>query len=117
MKGQLFVVATIFLVGLMSTAQLLLSVYSSIDMPAAFNDRTYSLVQNVRENVERIISLTPGDCGLLEEELDDYRHMLVYSAAREAYSINLQFNLTCPDTVSYWISISKEGEEYTFTKV
>lgn len=115
MKGQFFIVITVFLVGLMSATQFLLSNYSSVDMSAVFSDKSYYLMSNIRENIVNITSSIPGNCPLLKEELENYRYFMAEASKGEAYSINIVMDITCPNTVKYQVDVSKKTEQSTMT--
>jgi hypothetical protein len=111
MKGQLFIVITVFLVGLLSSVQLFLSVYSEVDMSATLRDNDYHLIKNVRDNVQYLVD-NVDDCTELDTELENYKHYLSEVSTRKTYGTKFSYNVTCsPRRVSFIMNALKKSEE------
>ncbi len=100
MKGQMFIVTMIFLLGLVFMVQQLLLGYSSLDMPSNFRGNDYYLVNNVKGILEQSLS-SSVTCAEAEEKIDE---VVVFLSRHVTggYSVDISFNSTPKVECANW---------------
>lgn len=118
-KGQLFIVAIVFLIGMIFTVQQALFQYSSIDMAKPFQARDSELFDNIIGMVNGTISETHY-CNETKDSfalrIEKIKSSFLEEHGRE-YSIEIAYKLDCarwlaaspPAPLSLDVSITSQG--------
>ncbi|RLI96698.1 MAG: hypothetical protein DRO99_04020 [Candidatus Aenigmatarchaeota archaeon] len=103
MKGQMFIVTIVFLVGLIFSVQQILFQYSYLDVPASYQKYDYYLTMDVREMIIDTITASPS-CEEARHRIDDVLLFMNKQATR-GYSVKIDARFNC----SRWYN--KPGEQ------
>jgi len=102
MKGQLFLVAVVFLVGMIFVVQQALFQYSSVDISKAFEDRNGDLFGNMVEVVNKTITETyycNDTKDSFQNRLEDIKTAFLEEQGVE-YAVEITYALDC----SKWLN-------------
>lgn len=93
-KAQMFIIAAIFLVGLVFSVQQLLFQYTALDISAPLRDNDIYLLKNTKSLVNQTIKTTQdcGDFSKKMEELDDFLDARIPS---RGYILAIKYRLDC----------------------
>ncbi len=121
-KGQLFLVAVVFMIGVVFAVQQSLFQYSTIEMAEAFGTRHVDLLDNMVGVVNATIRNTyycNETKDSFQQRLEKLKTSLLEEHGRE-YSIEIAYSLNCsnwfnaqpnPSPLRITISVSGEGKE------
>ncbi len=96
-KGQLFLIAIVFLIGLIFVIQQALFQYTSIEMSEPFEERGAELFGNILEIVDKTIRETHS-CNETKDSFENNMEEIKISFLKEhgrAYSIEILYGLDC----------------------
>ncbi len=122
MKGQLFMVAIVFLIGMVFVVQQALFTYSSIDVSQPFNARGGGLFRDMVGIVNQTIKDTyycNETRDSFQDRLDDIKTLFLAEHGRE-YSIEFTYSLNCsawsnaqpsPSPLRITISVTSRGSD------
>jgi hypothetical protein len=96
-KAQMFIITTLFLVGLIFSVQQLIFQYTALDLSAPFRENNIYLLQNTKEIINKTIRTTP-DCSNFATNLRELKDFLDKRIPRGGYSLSLGYRLNC----TYW---------------
>ncbi|UCC91396.1 MAG: hypothetical protein JSV39_03730 [Candidatus Aenigmatarchaeota archaeon] len=96
-KGQLFLIAIVFLIGLIFVIQQALFQYTSIEMSEPFEERGAEIFGNIIEVVNKTIRETHS-CNETKDSFENNMEEIKISFLKEhgkAYSIEISYDLDC----------------------
>jgi len=93
-RGQMFVVTTVFLVGLIFVVQQLLFQYASVDPRTGFQFNEYGLVKGVRDAANAALAGS-ADCGALKANMEVLKSFLDSRSASAGYAIEFSYVIDC----------------------
>lgn len=96
MKGQMFILTIIFLIGLIYTVQQGLTSYSLLDFTEPFEENDFYTLSNVREMFERTVATTET-CAEAEENLNELVNFFGAKLIFGGFIIDIGFRLDCAD--------------------
>lgn len=121
-KGQLFLVAVVFLIGVVFIVQQSLFQYSSVDLTRSFRDDSRDIAVSVVDLINETVKETPT-CEGTKESFRNRMEEIKTSLFEEtglAYSINLEYDLDClnwdspppgPAPLSVTMSVTGPGSD------
>jgi len=93
-RGQMFVITTVFLVGLIFVVQQLLFQYTSVDPRSGFQFNEYGLVESIR-NAANATLTSSADCDALNANMDVLRSFISSRSASTGYAIEFDYASDC----------------------
>ncbi|MCJ7816310.1 MAG: hypothetical protein MUP55_00495 [Candidatus Aenigmarchaeota archaeon] len=96
-KAQMFIITTLFLIGLIFSVQQLMFQYTALDLSAPFRENNIYLLQNTKNIINNTIRTTP-DCPDFMTKMKELKDFLDKRIPRGGYSLSLGYRLNC----TYW---------------
>jgi len=96
-KAQMFIITTIFLIGLVFSVQQLMFQYTALDLSAPFRENNIYVLQNTKNIINTTIRST-HDCTDFIAKMKELKDFLDRRIPRGGYSLSLGYTLNC----SYW---------------
>ncbi|MCX6814158.1 MAG: hypothetical protein NTY20_00690 [Candidatus Aenigmarchaeota archaeon] len=93
-KAQMFIITTLFLIGLIFSVQQLTFQYTALDLSAPFRENNIYLLQNTKDIINKTIRTTP-DCTDFAANLRELKDFLDKRIPRGGYSLSLGYRLNC----------------------
>jgi len=96
-KAQMFIITTIFLIGLVFSVQQLMFQYTALDLSAPFRENNIYLLQNTKNIINNTIRTTPY-CPDFMTKMRELKDFLDKRIPRGGYSLSIGYRLNC----TYW---------------
>lgn len=96
-KAQMFIIAAIFLVGLIFSVQQLLFQYTALDVSAPLRDNDIYLLKNTKNIINQTIKTTP-ECGDFSKKMEEFNNFLGTRIPLRGYVLSIKYRLNC----TYW---------------
>ena len=94
MKGQMFIVTMIFLVGLIFFVQQTLFGYTALDLSDPFQEDDYYIIKNIEDGVDEIIG-TSSTCEEADEKIWDFIEFVRRQNIKRGIEPELGYRLNC----------------------
>jgi hypothetical protein len=96
-KAQMFIIAAIFLVGLIFSVQQLLFQYTALDISAPLRDNDIYLLKNTKNIINQTIKTTP-ECEDFSKKMEELNDFLNTRIPLRGYVLSIKYRLNC----TYW---------------
>jgi len=93
-KAQMFIVTTLFMIGLIFTVQQLIFQYTALDLSVPFKENSIYLLRNTKEVINTTIRSTP-DCTVFTANIKELKDFLDRRIPYGGYSLSLDYKLNC----------------------
>jgi len=93
-RGQMFVITTVFMVGLIFMVQQLLFQYTSVDPRSGFQFNEYGLVKSIRDAANATL-LNSADCPALGADIEALKSFLNARSASAGYAMEFGYAIDC----------------------
>jgi len=98
MRGQMFIVTAVFLVGLIFVVQQILFQYESVDPRTGFQYNEFGAVASLRDAVNATLA-NSTDCDNLAANMDVLKSFIDYRSASAGFTEELKYSIDC---ASFW---------------
>jgi hypothetical protein len=93
-KAQMFIVTTLFMIGLIFTVQQLIFQYTALDLSAPFRENSIYLLRNTKDVINATIRSTP-DCADFSAKMKELKDFLDRRVPYGGYSLAIDYKLNC----------------------
>jgi len=93
-KAQMFIIAAIFLVGLIFSVQQLLFQYAAMDTSAPLRDNDIYILKNVNSTISQAIR-SATDCADFSKKMDELDTFFGSRIPSRGYLLSLSYRLNC----------------------
>lgn len=93
-KAQMFIITTLFLIGLIFSVQQMIFQYTAIDLSSTFRENNIYLLQNTKNIINKTIRSAP-DCQDFRTNMKELNDFLNSRIPLGGYSLSLSYQLDC----------------------
>ena len=97
MKGQMFILTIVFLVGLVFVVQQNLAGYSSFDLSEPFKSNDFHIFRDVRKMFNDTVA-TSTDCNEARDNLEELNNYLSRKILFGGFTLAMEYSVDC----AYW---------------